>query len=169
MCDQLNFKQEYLRLRREMGQLLENGRINEGLSPKVIAKQNGFSSENDIYKIEQGHEKRLRRYFQLAEYYGLSFHMSCSFIDENYVKEYFKNEADDAKNYFFCVLSGILQRYRHFNIYSYKELSKLTDIPAQRIIDIEKQKTECSIDEACSLLTCFGKALIPEVCRKDLL
>ena len=169
MTNNFDRRGEYERLRREMGVLLENGRINDGLSQNVIAKQNGFKSQADVYRIEQGQEKRLRRYFQLAEYYGLSFHMTAGYIDDNYERDNFLLETDYAEDYFFCLLSGMLQRYREFHTYSLEQLAKLTGIPQQRILDIEKRKTDCTIREACSLLVCFGKTLIPEACRKDIL
>lgn len=169
MTNELDLRKEYIRLRRELGVLLEKGRYNEGLSPDVIAKQNGFKSRDDIYRIEQGRERRLRRYFQLANYYGLSFHMAANYIDENYDRDSFLVETDYAEDYFFCLLSGLLQRYRNFNTYSLGQLSRLTGIPEQKIVDIENRKAECSVREACSLLLCFGKALIPEVCRKDII
>ncbi len=165
----LDKKREYRRLRRELGLLLKNARIDERLSAEVIARQNGWESENNIFKIERGHEKRLRRYFQLAEYYGLSFHMAAGYIDENYERDNFLLETDYAEDYFFCLLSGLLQRYRSFNTYSLGQLSRLTGIPEQKIVDIEKRKADCSIREACALLLCFGKALVPEVCRKDII
>ncbi len=169
MTNELDLRKEYIRLRRELGVLLEKGRFNEGLSPDVIAQQNGFKSRDDIYRIEQGRERRLRRYFQLANYYGLNFHMAANYIDENYDKENFLIETDYSESNFFCWLGTILRRYHDLSSYSYKELSKLTDIPEERIIDIEKRKANCTIREACSLLICYGKALIPEVCRKDIL
>lgn len=169
MTNELDLRKEYIRLRRELGELLANARPYEGLTADVIARKNGWKSKNDLLRIEQGHERRLRRYFQLAEYYGLSFHVATGYIDENYDRDSFLVETDYAEDYFFCLLSGLLQRYRNFNTYSLGQLSRLTGIPEQKIVDIENRKAECSVREACSLLQCFGKALIPEVCRKDII
>lgn len=103
--------------------------------------------------------------FNLRNITGSAF----GYIDENYERDNFLLETDYAEDYFFCLLSGLLQRYRSFNTYSLGQLSRLTGIPEQKIVDIEKRKADCSIREACALLLCFGKALILEVCRKDII
>lgn len=169
MSDQLSPKKEYVRLRRELGQLLKYGRKHERLSAETIARQNGLSGVEELYLLESGRYKPLWKYFQLVDYYGMQLHMSMNFLDANLNKKLRRSQAEESKHWFLQMWSGILQNQRWFHHYTLEELAAMTDIPAEKIRKMEENddEIEFSLDEACLLMAHLDKSLLPETHRLE--
>lgn len=160
MSQKLNPKQEYARLRKELGQLLKHGREREGLPFRPTPEE-----EQEVYRLEKGEYRGLWKYIELAKLYGMQVHFSTDFGDSNLNKKLRQYQAQESFDWFFQKLSGILLHQRWFHHYTVKDLSKMTGISEEKIskMELNDEDIDFSIKEVCLLLAYMDKSLIPEI------
>lgn len=167
MCETINLKTEFLRLRKELGQLLRFARKQEIFSAEQSAQRNGLTGVAELYAFERGEHKNLLKYFEIAESYGMQIHLSMDFSDVLQNKNWHRRRAVYAKQMFQLAWSGILRRQREFHHFSIRELSDKTGIPVARIQALEQDRAAFSLNEACLLMSYFNKELLPETVRAE--
>ena len=154
-------RSEYKRFRRQIGALVKNARLADGMSRRGVCETLNIPDVEQLINIERGRFSGMWKLIKILEFFGYTLNVHLEAIDDNQNYEMRRKQAQDSIRGFYCACALCLKELRGSYHYSRERLAEMSRIPEERIKAIEEQDYPYPIEDFCSLMVFFERAALP--------
>lgn len=156
-------RSEYKRFRRQIGALVKNARLADGMSRRGVCETLNIPDVEQLINIERGRFTGMWKLIKILEFFGYTLNVHLEAIDDNQNYEMRRKQAQDSICGFYYACALCLKELRGAYHYSRERLAEMSHIPEERIKAIEEQDYPYPIEDFCSLMVFFERAALPSL------
>lgn len=154
-------RSEYKRFRRQIGALVKNVRLADGMSRRGVCETLNIPDVEQLINIERGRFTGMWKLIKILEFFGYTLNVHLEAIDDNQNYEMRRKQAQDSIRGFYYACALCLKELRGAYHYSRERLAEMSHIPEERIKAIEEQDYPYPIEDFCSLMVFLSAQRFP--------